>query len=382
MKTTRGVYWSMAAAGIAAILAACAAQMTESGGSIGGNDLGGTVTGANGPEAGVWVIAETKDLPTQYAKVVVTDDRGRYLIPDLPKARYSVWARGYGLADTAKVQAAPGSAVNLKAVPAPSAAAAAQNYPPIYWYSMLKVPPAGEFPVGKVKSQPEWVNVVKSNGCIGCHALGTPYTRTIPKDFAHMNSADAWGRRIQSGQAMTQMARDITRLDAPRALALFGDWTDRIAAGELPFAQPERPKGVERNVVLTLWDWSTPTGYMHDIIGTDRRKPTLYPNGKLYGSPEDSTDWFPVLDPSTHTATQVQHPVRDPKTPSSKSAPMQPSPVWGPEPIWDSKTSNHNPMMDEKGRVWFTARVRHPANPDFCKKGSSFRRRKRSRSEA
>jgi hypothetical protein len=222
-----------------------------------------------------------------------------------------------------------------------------------------------------VKSQPEWVNVVKSNGCIGCHALGTPHTRSIHKGFAHMKSADAWARRIQSGQALTQMARDISRLDVPRALSLFGDWTDRIAAGELPFAQPQRPQGKERNIVLTLWDWSTPTAYMHDIIGTDRRKPKLFPNGKLYGSPEDSTDWVPVLDPNTHTATQILHPVRDPKTPSSEEHPMQPSVVWGAEPIWDSKTSNHNPMMDEKGRVWFTSRVRQPANPDFCKKGSS-----------
>ena len=39
-----------------------------------------------GPEAGVWVIAETTDLPTKFARIVVTDDRGRYVIPDLPKA--------------------------------------------------------------------------------------------------------------------------------------------------------------------------------------------------------------------------------------------------------------------------------------------------------
>ena len=151
---------------------------------------------------------------------------------------------------------------------------------------------------------------------------------------------------------------------------MWADWTDRIAAGELPFAKPERPQGVERNVVLTLWDWSRPTAYLHDLIGTDRRKPTLNPNGKLYGSPEESTDYVPILDPVTHTATEVKHPVRDPKTPSSKDDPMAPSPYWGAEPIWDSQTSNHNPMMDEKGRVWFTARVRPPANPDFCKKGS------------
>ena len=83
---------------------------------------------------------------------------------------------------------------------------------------------------------------------------------------------------------MTQMMTVLGRLDSQRALALFGDWTDRIAAGELPFDQPARPQGVERNIVLTLWDWSTPTGYMHDVISTDRHKPTVNANGKLYGA--------------------------------------------------------------------------------------------------
>src|SRR5439155_26126 len=79
---------------------------------------------------------------------------------------------------------------------------------------------------------------------------------------------------------------------------------------------------------------------------------------------------FPVLDPMSHKANQVKMLVRDPATPSSKNAPMLPSPFWGEERIWDSQTSMHNPMLDEKGRVWFTSRVRPPANPDFCKKGS------------
>lgn len=166
------------------------------------------------------------------------------------------------------------------------------------------------------------------------------------------------------------MITTVNRLDPDRALALWADWTDRIAAGELPFDKPARPQGVERNIVLTLWDWSTPTGYMHDLISTDRRKPTVNANGKLYGATEESTDYFPVLDPMTNTATQIKHPVRDPKTPSSKANPMAPSPYWGAEPIWDSQTSIHNQMMDEKGRVWMAARVRPPANPDFCKKGS------------
>ena len=82
--------------------------------SVGANDIGGVVTGTNGPEAGVWVIAETKDLPTPFAKIVVTDDRGRYLIPDLPKANYSVWVRGYGLADSPKCRPSPERLVNLR----------------------------------------------------------------------------------------------------------------------------------------------------------------------------------------------------------------------------------------------------------------------------
>ena len=368
MKSVTKLYFAMLAAGIIALLAACAGQM---GGGVGSSDLGGVVNGPKGPEAGVWVIAETTDLPTKFAKIVVTDASGRYLIPDLPKANYSVWVRGYGLVDSPKVRATPGTTLNLTAVPAPSAKAAAEYYPAIYWYSMLKIPQENEFPVGKVKTQVEWLSVVKTNGCNGCHAMGTPGTRTIPKDFTHMSSVDAWTQRIQSGQALPQMARDINRLDAPRALALFADWTDRVAAGELPFAQPQRPQGVERNIVLTLWDWASTTTYLHDLIGTDRRKPTVNANGKLYGSAEESTDMVPVLDPNTHTVSEVKHPVRDPKTPSSKSGPMQPSAYWGPKPIWDSQTSNHNPMMDEKGRPWFAARVRHPSNPDFCKKGSS-----------
>ena len=373
MKTSHSLYF--AAAGVSLLLAACqvppgGAQSASAGG--GRSDLAGVVTSANGVEAGVWVIAETRDLPTKFTKIVVTDDRGRYLIPELPRASYSVWVRGYGLVDSPKVQAEPGGVLDLSAVVAPSAAAAAQYYPPIYWYSMLKVPAKSEFPAGPVKSQPEWVNIIKTSGCMSCHALGTLGTRTMPKDFAHFkSSAEAWGRRIASGQAMTQMTTVLGRLDAPRALALWGDWTDRVAAGELPFTKPERPQGIERNIVLSLWDWSTPTGYMHDLISTDRRKPTVNAKGKLYGATEESTDYFPVLDPNTNTASLVKHPVRDPKTPSSKTAPMAPSPYWGPDPIWDSQTSIHNQMMDEKGRVWATARVRPPANPDYCKKGGN-----------
>jgi hypothetical protein len=241
--------------------------------------LGGVVTGAHGPEAGVWVIAETTELPTRYAKIVVTDDQGRYVLPDLPKANYNVWVRGYGLVDSPKVQTTPGKILILTAVPAPSAAAAAQYYPAIYWYSMLKVPGEAAFSgpqrdknmPANLTAQAQWVNIIKTTGCMSCHALGTIGTRTIPKQLGEFpSSAEAWERRIQSGQAMTQMTTVIGRLDVPLAFKLFGDWTDRIAGGELPFAQPPRPQGIERNVVLTLWDWGRPTGYLHDTTRSRR----------------------------------------------------------------------------------------------------------------
>ncbi len=385
MRTTRVLYSGMVTAGIAVLLAAGQARLSaqQNPGAairIGDTDVGGVVTGANGPEAGVWVIAETKDLPTKLAKIVVTDDHGRYVVPDLPKANYSVWVRGYGLVDSPKVQTAPGKILNLNAVVAPNAAAAAQYYPAIYWYSLLTVPEKSEFPgtgpagngmPANLKSQGQWLDIVKTDGCFTCHQLGNKATRTLPKELGQFNSsAEAWARRILSGQAMTNMANNIGRIDAQRAFRLFAEWTDRIAAGELPASQPSRPQGVERNVVITLWDWSRAKAYLHDEIATDKRNPTVNANGPLYGATEESTDFVPILDPVRHTASEVNVPVRDPKTPSSKQNAMLPSPYWGDEAIWDSQASVHNPMFDEKGRVWFTSRVRPPGNPAFCKKGS------------
>ena len=357
--------------GISLLLAACQVPPGASRAGIGESDLAGMVTSANGPQAGVWVIAETTDLPTKFTKIVVTDDRGRYLIPELPKANYSVWIRGYGLIDSPKVQAAPGKILDLNAVIATSATAAAEYYPAIYWYSMLKVPERNEFPLGKAANQGQWLDLTKTDGCYTCHQLGNKATRTIPKELGHFNSSvEAWARRIASGQAMTNMTNNIGRLDAPRMLGQFADWTDRIAAGELPASKPERPQGLERNVVITLWDWSRPTAYLHDEISSDKRNPTVNAYGLIYGATEESTDFIPVLDPVRHAASEIKVPVRDPKTPSTRGNPMAPSPYWGAEPIWDSQTSPHNPMFDEKGRVWFTSRVRGPANPAFCGKGS------------
>src|SRR6266545_4904060 len=119
MRLRASLYSTVAAIGVAGMLAFMPSQLwAQTAVAIDGDDIGGVVTGASGPEAGVWVIAETTDLPTKYAKMVVTDDQGRYVVPDLPKAKYKVWVRGYGLVDSPKVEAEPGKQLNLKAVPA------------------------------------------------------------------------------------------------------------------------------------------------------------------------------------------------------------------------------------------------------------------------
>jgi hypothetical protein len=365
----------VAAAAIAALaLAPAGTRAQGTAVAIGQTDIGGVVTGANGPEAGVWVIAETTDLPTKFAKIVVTDDRGRYVLPALPRANYNVWVRGYGLVDSQKVVVQPGKTLDLKAVPAPNAKEAANFYPAIYWFAMLKVPAKNEFPLGRVQSQGQWLGTLKSGGCLGCHSLGSPWTRQLPKTFTDQfpDHAEAWTRRIQSGGAQSQMARDIGNLEPTRALTEFANWTDRIAEGELPAAKPDRPAGIERNVVISEWEWGRKDSYLHDLVSTDRRHPTVNANGNIYGSPEDSIDFIPIVDPMDNVDREVKHPVRDPKTPSTKNNLFAPSVVWGDKPIWDSQAIMHNPMMDQTGRVWFTARVRPAANPDYCKAGSNL----------
>jgi hypothetical protein len=339
---------------------------------IGADDIGGSVSSARGPEAGVWVIAETEDLPTRFAKIVVTDDQGRYLIPALPPAQYRVWVRGYGLADSAKVVATPGHTVTITVTVAPDAATAARVYPAAYWYAMMKVPAEAEL-AALPGGRNEYLMWMKNMGCVGCHQLGNLATRTVPDGLGASGSTrEAWARRIQSGQAGVQMVRIAQGTLGGVPIKYLADWTDRIAAGELPASAPARPTGIERNVVATVRDWSDPRAYLHDLSGTDRRNPSVNANGPLYGTPELSTDNFPILDPLRNRATTFRAPVRDPDTPSTHDDPvLAASPYWGEERIWNSRANAHNPMLDRLGRVWYTARIRGPANPPFCVSGSS-----------
>src|SRR5437773_2625536 len=231
----RGVSVSLVGLALAVSVAASPSRSSAQQGPgdvvrIDDDDIGGLVSGPNGPEAGVWVIAETTDLPTKFVKIVVTDDRGRYVMPDLPKANYNVWVRGYGLVDSPKIQTAPGKNVNLTAVVAPNPRAAAEYYPAGFWFSLIRVPEKSEFPgnapggngiTPKIKNQSAWIRTLKSGGCTACHQPGTKGMREIPKALGTFHtSAEAWERRIHSGQAGAQMAGGLNQMGKDRALAM------------------------------------------------------------------------------------------------------------------------------------------------------------------
>ena len=387
--SSKGLYWGIVtfamAGSMVASLAVVSARQAAGGGqavAIDNDDIGGVVTGAQGPEAGVWVIAETRTTPTRLIKSVVTDDQGRYLVPDLPSGDYDVWVRGYGLVDSPKVKSAPGKIVNLKAVAAPDKKAAAHYYPAQYWYALMQMPPKSDFPgtgakgngiAENVRSQGEWIRqIVNTDGCTGCHQMGGPATREIPKGLGSFeDSRAAWDRRIQSGQAGGGMNARFTQVGRQRALGMYADWTDRIASGELPSATPPRPQGRERNAVVTLWDWADPKVYMHDEIASDKRNPTVNANGPVYGALEESGDYFPVVDTTKHATSQIKLKPRDADTPSSaNNAPAAASPYWGDEAIWNSQTSVHSFAMDKQGRVWAAGRIRKGETPAWCRAGS------------
>ena len=389
MTTKSRLYLGVAALAIAVVLTGSvvevsAQQSAPAAVAIDNDDIGGVVTGANGPEAGVWVIAETTDLPTRYAKMVVTDDQGRYVVPDLPKAKYKVWVRGYGLVDSAKVDGEPGKQLNLTAVAAPNEAEAAKYYPAIYWYSMLKIPDASQFGKkdgdipDKVK-QSDWLNLMKNNGCVGCHQLGQLSTRTFPPGLGEFSShAEAWVRRIQSGQAGELMVNILAGQLAGAPIKYFADWTDRVAKGELPKTKPTRPQGrraQRRRHHLGL-------GRPEELSARPDRVGPAQPDGqRLRPAVRLSPNTRPTCSrssiPRPTPSPIFKAPVRDADTPEGAwtrpcrhGQAARPFAYWGDEKIWDTKVNNHNSMFDKKGRVWLAAAVRGPKNPDFCKKGS------------
>lgn len=302
------------------------------------------------PEAGVWVIAETKSLPTPYRKIVVTTDDGRFVVPDLPKGDYQVWVRGYGLKDSDLVNGTLGGTLTLRVSNAASSQEAAKVYPANYWLSLFEPPSSGELRevassrkkvgmgeiiLGNVTStdQNEWVAAFKL-GCVLCHQMGSQPTRinTHPSDWEN-----AWAR----ASSMVATADALGREMLAKHLA---DWNSRIAAGAVPPAPP-RPAGIERNVVVTAWQWGLSNSYLHDEVATDKRNPTLYPYGKVYAV-DFAQDFLWALDPKSNRVTSYKVPTTNAQTFTGDWSQM------------NNPAHPHNPMMDDKGRVWMTTQVR------------------------
>ena len=234
-------------------------------------------------------------------------------------------------------------------------------------------------------------------GCQLCHQLGNEVTReprvsagppqrrarrpgTAPGPWGRRGRRGpnpawlaAWDRRVQAGQRGADMSRVMSRFGRRRGLGMFADWTDRIAAGEVP-PPPPRPAGVERNLVLTLWDVSHATALIHDEIATDGRNPTVNAYGPVYGT-VITHDELMVTDPVAHTTRGIKVPLRpdvDPQTvpPLYAQTILLPSIHYGNEILWTNPAAPHNPMMDGKGRVWVTQGLRRPDDvPAWCKGG-------------
>ncbi|HTK99762.1 MAG TPA: hypothetical protein VL379_17125 [Pseudomonadales bacterium] len=325
---------------------------------------GRVVSGAKA-EAGVWVIAETASLPTPYRKIVVTNDDGRFVIPDLPAAEYQLWVRGYGLADSARTPATPGTPVTLQTSAAANPQEAALIYPASYWLSMLD-PPGHD---------PGWVNQFKL-GCQLCHQVGSAITRTKNRATFDLGFKKA-----------TYMNATADGLDRQHLLDALDDWSKRIAAGAVPEAPP-RPHGIERNVVITQWAWGDTFTYAHDEIATDKRNPLLYPHGPIYGV-DLGNDRMLAVDPVKHTANASKVPTvggydtpwcnltyqplgASSPTPAgfgSLGCPVEKG-ITGFEGQYPNPANPHNPMFDERGRVWITTQIRREWGddlPTFCK---------------
>ncbi len=356
----------------AAFLMAASADQGQSA-EVAQDFIRGVVTGGAGPEAGVWVIAETNDLKTPFTKVVVTDDKGRYVLPELPKAKYKIWVRGYGLSDSKPVDGAPGPTVAVKVANAPNAQAAAKIYPANYWSSLLTIPSKSEFPgtgpkgngiSPAFKTQEHWLLNLKSR-CASCHQFGSEVTREVLIDDA----VEAWTQKINKAREpgditlsnsandyKNTMSNGMTSFGRERALKMFADWSVAIRNGAVP-QTPPRPAGLEQNVVLTMWDWGAQHA-IHDEAATDQRNPTVNANGPIYGAiglygEGPGFGAVSVVNPVTHEAKVIPAERMDPKSQSKPPSGLE----------WNL----HTPMLDQKGRVWVTSvTMESTPNPVDC----------------
>jgi len=343
----------------------------------------GVVQGETGPEAGVWVIAETKDFQTQMIKIVVTNDQGKFMLPELPAANYKVWVRGYGLADSTPIESKPATTpVTLNVTKAKTPQEAAKVYPGDYWLSMLAPPPKDLFPgtgpdgngAGRgMLTQDHWINSSKS-GCNFCHQLGNALTRDTKHVFAAKpelkTDTEAWEWRLGTGVRGTNMYSLLGQMGKDPTLKALSDWTMAIEAGAVP-PTPPRPTGIERNIVATLWDVGDDHSFMHDQVSTDKNHPNVNAGGPNYAV-NAGHGQLVILNQDDNSTYALDIPEREPKdkVPSRFPSPNRPSLFWGNEHLWSNPPYNpadpHNPMLDSKGRVWMTSKIRGNTDPSWC----------------
>lgn len=295
------------------------------------DDIGGTVTSDQGPEGGVWVIAETDELPTRLTRIVVTDDQGRFVVPDLPRARYQLFVRGYGLLDSNRVPAGPGDRVALTTVAATSEREAAAIYPAAYWLTVMRVPPTGPIhPADLTRTMKQ---------CMGCHQLGSLATRELSANVGTAAThLDGWDMRMKRAHETSATYEPFARLRGQRTM--FSEWTGRIAERAYPLSEPPRPRGAERNLVVTLWDWGSPTTVAPTAAASHAHNSRVNANGPVF-APSRSGDALIWIDPATHSAGEARIPA--------------------------TSADATDATIDAAGRVWLSATHRPASQPPaFC----------------
>jgi hypothetical protein len=350
--------------------------------------ISGTVQGERGPEAGVWVIAETKETLTPLIKIVVTDDQGRFMLPELPPANYDLWVRGYGLTDSAKTKAKTDqTGVTLRATTAKTPQEAAKVYPGNYWLAMIEPPAKSMFPgtgadgngiPTNLLTQDHWLNSFKSQ-CNFCHQLGNEITRDLTAVFKGKQGLktheEAWDWRLGVGTRGSNMYGVLTQEGKGPTLKAFSDWTRAIEKGAVPEVKPDRPKGLERNIVTTLWDIGDDHSFVHDQVATSKYRPTVNGNGRVYAvsAGHGTLLW---IDPRENNSVSLDIPTRAPRAEirSRFPAPTRPSFFWGDEWLWNNPPNNpadpHNAMLANDGKVWMTTKIRN-TQPAWCNDGKS-----------
>jgi streptogramin lyase len=325
----------------------------------------GTVTsGARTPEAGVWVIAEGKPGNKVMRKIVVTNRKGQFVLPEMPNAQWKVWVRGYGILDSGKTAARPGADLSLKVRKARTKVQAAKVYPANYWLSMLNLPARNATPAGMSGFK---------LGCMLCHQIGIKTTRSLVTREAYDQGTKKAGTMYNTSVGLGRDA----------LLDQLADWSQRIAKGETPKTAPHRPRGLERNIVITQWSWGDKWAYAHDEVATDKRNPRRNANGKVWGV-DIGNDRLLWVDPKTNRTGEVKVPTRGGYNTSWCEASSGPGALPGSAGFqtlgcpasavggvsayvgkYHNPANPHNPMMDAEGRVWITTQIRREWQEDI-----------------